>query len=218
MDDKFSGVMFDLDGTLLNTIDDLADSLNYALEKYGRKTHTPDEYKQFVGNGAIELVKRAVGADAPKDLFDGIYSAYNDKYASLRGNKTRPYDGVPELLDALAARGLPIGVMSNKPHVHTVATAERYFPGFRFLCVFGARDGVPLQPDPAGPCEFAAAAGLLTRDIAFVGDTGVDMQTAVNAGMYPVGALWGYRSRDELRDNGARALIASPAELAALLL
>jgi phosphoglycolate phosphatase len=216
-DNKYCGVVFDLDGTLLNTIDDLADSLNYALDLHGLRTYTPDEYRMFIGNGANALVRRAVGDDATREVFDDVYGAYNDRYARLRGNKTRPFDGVTELLEILNLRGIPIGVLSNKPHGHSVATVEMYFPNISFQTVIGAHDGLPIKPDPYGALEFAMSAGLPPGEVVFAGDTGVDMQTAVNAGMYPVGVTWGYRERGELLANGAKLLIDEPREILSLL-
>ncbi|MDR3277224.1 MAG: HAD family hydrolase [Oscillospiraceae bacterium] len=216
MKKTFHAVLFDLDGTLLNTIDDLADSMNAALEKYGYKRYTPDEYRYFVGRGAYLLTKQAAGEGAPEEDVARILQEYSRVYTGLRGGKTRPYDGIPAALEWLNARRIPVGVLSNKPHAHTTATVAQYFPGGAFLSVVGQRESVPIKPDPVGALEFAVAAGLDAGEIVFVGDTGVDMLTAKNAGMYGVGALWGFRTASELQKGGARELLARPLDVVGL--
>jgi phosphoglycolate phosphatase len=210
---RLGAALFDLDGTLLDTLDDLADSMNRALEAFGYPAYPTDRYRFFVGRGAYLLTKQAAGEGASEEDVRAILEEYSRIYTNLRVEKTRPYAGVLETVDWLLARRIPVGVLSNKPHAHTVATVERHFPGRAFLLVLGQREGVPIKPDPAGALEFAAAAGLTPEEIVYVGDTDVDMRTAAGAGMYPVGALWGFRTAEELRGGGAKRLIASPLEL-----
>jgi phosphoglycolate phosphatase len=135
------------------------------------------------------------------------------EYAARRTGKTRPYPGIPETLDELAARGIPAAVLSNKPHEETLAVIRHYFPGHEFRAVLGAREGVPVKPDPAGALEIAALFGLPPAGVFYLGDTNTDMQTAVAAGMFPAGALWGFRTAEELAANGAQSLFERPPDI-----
>ena len=139
------------------------------------------------------------------------------RWSARNALKTRPYEGVPALLDALTARGTPMAVLSNKPHDSTLAVVASFLARWHFAAVFGAREAIPVKPDPAGALEIAGLLGLPPADIAYLGDTNTDMQTATAAGMFPVGALWGFRTADELLENGARALLETPLELLPLL-
>jgi phosphoglycolate phosphatase len=212
-------VIFDLDGTLLDTIEDLTDSMNAALARMGHPARTLVECKQLVGDGLETFVKRALPAAATDNpgqrarLKDLMRSEYSDR--SLL--KTRPYPGIPALLDALAARNIPAAVLSNKPHDSTLAVMAHYFARWNFRAIFGARDGLPVKPDPAGAFEIAAILGLAPAAIAYVGDTNTDMQTASAAGMFGVGALWGFRTAAELLANGAKILIKAPLDLMPVL-
>jgi len=215
----FRAVIFDLDGTLLDTIEDLTDSMNAALVRLGHPARTIAECKQLVGDGLETFVRRALppaAADDPRQrtrLRELMMMEYRDR-STL---KTRPYPGVPDLLDALAARNVPAAVLSNKPHDSTLAVMEHYFSRWSFRAIFGARDGVPVKPDPAGALEIARILGLAPANIAYLGDTNTDMQTATGAGMYGVGALWGFRTAGELIANGAKVLIETPMDLMPIL-
>ena len=215
----FRAVIFDLDGTLLDTIEDLTDSMNAALVRLGHPARTIAECKQLVGDGLETFVRRALppaAADDPRErtrLRELMMMEYRDR-STL---KTRPYPGVPDLLDALAARNVPAAVLSNKPHDSTLAVMEHYFSRWSFRAIFGARDGVPVKPDPAGALEIARILGLAPANIAYLGDTNTDMQTATGAGMYGVGALWGFRTAGELIANGAKVLIETPMDLMPIL-
>jgi phosphoglycolate phosphatase len=215
----FRAVIFDLDGTLLDTIEDLTDSMNAALVRLGHPARTIAECKQLVGDGLETFVRRALppaAADDPRErtrLRELMMMEYRDR-STL---KTRPYPGVPDLLDALAARNVPAAVLSNKPHDSTLAVMEHYFSRWSFRAIFGARDGVPVKPDPAGALEIARILGLAPANIAYLGDTNTDMQTATGAGMYGVGALWGFRTAGELLANGAKVLIETPMDLMPIL-
>ncbi len=210
---KFAGVVFDLDGTLIDSLGDIADSMNLMLASHGYPLHSPEAYRTFVGDGILMLIKRAL----PAGLSEAEYLAQKDEYAAIyRQNlqhKTKPYPGIPELLRRLEAAGLRLAVVSNKPHDATGHLVRSCFPEIRFAAVLGQRDGVPRKPDPAGPLEAAQAMGLEPARIAYVGDSGVDMHTARNAGMTPCGVLWGFRGADELRESGAAALCADPEAL-----
>jgi phosphoglycolate phosphatase len=214
-----SAVIFDLDGTLLDTIEDLTDSMNAALVRMGHPARTIAECKLLVGDGLETFVRRVLpssAADDPRErarLRDLMRTEYGDRSVA----KTRPYPGVPDLLDALAARNIPAAVLSNKPHDSTLAVCAHYFSRWSFRAIFGARDGRPVKPDPAGALEIARILGLDPAEIAYVGDTNTDMQTATAAGMFGVGALWGFRTAEELSANGAKALIEAPLDLLPIL-
>jgi len=211
-------VLFDLDGTLLDTIDDLADATNEALGRHGFPGHDVAAYKYFVGNGATELMRRALPESHRDDATVAeAVAAMRDEYARCWADKTRPYQGVVPMLDALAQRGLRLAVLSNKPDDFTKLCVAKLLPGDRFELVVGAKPSAPLKPDPAAALGIAAELGVAPAEVAYLGDTGTDMQTACAAGMYPVGALWGFRTADELRDNGARVLIENPMGLLAAL-
>ncbi len=208
---KPDALVFDLDGTLLDTIADLADSTNSMLAHFGAPQHQPEAYKRMIGDGLEELVRRALPASMrdPRTVAEGVRlgrAAYQQRWRA----KTRPYPGVPELLRALP---LPKAVLSNKPDDFTKTIVASLLGEFRFERVVGARSGVPKKPDPTAALEMAAALGVDAGACWLLGDSGVDMQTAVRAGMKPVGVLWGFRGAAELRDNGAELLIAHPSEL-----
>jgi len=209
-------VVFDLDGTLLNTIDDLADSMNAALHRMGHAGHAVEVYKGYVGDGVRALAERALPEDATDEV-SSCMELMREEYASRWSTKTRPYDGVRELLDQLRDRGVRLAVLSNKPHRYTLLNIEQYFEPGTFEIVFGERDGVPRKPDPAGALEIASAFGIAPREILYVGDTDTDMQTAVAAEMIPVGVLWGFRGKEELIASGARYLCEAPGDVVELL-
>lgn len=208
-------VLFDLDGTLLNTLEDIADSMNRALLDNHLPEHPLDAYRYFVGDGVITLAKRATGFD--DDRIMPVLQAYRAYYEAGCRNKTRPYDGVLDMLAALERRGLFICVFSNKPHQDTLNVTDYYFPNIRFASVRGQKENVPVKPDPTGALEIARELNIPPKDFIYVGDTGVDMDCANAAGMVPVGALWGFRPKEELVSHRARHLIEKPEELLALL-
>jgi phosphoglycolate phosphatase len=193
--------------------------MNAALGRMGHPARSIAECKQLVGDGLETFVRRALPASAADDprermrLRELMMMEYRDRSAL----KTRPYPGIPDLLDALAARSIPAAVLSNKPHDSTLAVMEHYFSRWSFRAIFGARDGGPVKPDPAGAFEIARIFGLVPEDIAYLGDTNTDMQTATGAGMYGVGALWGFRTAGELLANGAKVLIETPMDLMPIL-
>jgi phosphoglycolate phosphatase len=212
----FHAVLFDLDGTLLDTLDDLADSANLALCKLGFPEHPAEKYKYFIGDGFENLVGRAL----PEDRRDAATRAQCldltlGNYATLWDKKTRPYDGIAELLDALTTRGIPKAVMSNKLEEFTRLCVERFLGHWVFDVVLGTGPSMPRKPDPAGALQIARRLQLEPVEIVYLGDTGTDMQTAVAAGMFPVGALWGFRTADELLAHGARLLLHKPLDLMA---
>ncbi|NLI82360.1 MAG: HAD family hydrolase [Deltaproteobacteria bacterium] len=212
-------VIFDLDGTLLNTLEDLADSMNHVLAGAGFPKHPLEAFKKFVGDGMENLVRRALPGGVEKDAVSvGKYlTLMREEYGRRHRNKTRPYPGVPALLDGLVARSIPMAILSNKPHEATRRIAEDLLAGWRFEQVLGERPGIPRKPDPAGALEIAAHMGIPPERFLYLGDTDTDMITAVRAGMFPVGVLWGFREAPELLTAGAKVLIESPEDLFPLL-
>ena len=205
------GVLFDLDGTLVNTLEDIACAMNHALREYGLREYPLDEYRYLVGNGAAVLSRRAVAQR--QDMAGRVHAAYQAYYETHRDVKSRPYQGIPELLRALKARGLKTMVLSNKPDADTRGVISTYFGEGLFDLVRGQREGVPVKPDPGAALEMAGELGLKPEEVLYLGDTSVDMNCAVRAGMCPVGVLWGFREAEELRASGAACLIREPGEL-----
>ncbi len=212
----FDAVVFDLDGTLADTLSDIAAAMNYALARNGLRQRDPDEYRSLVGEGVIRLVERAVPADR-LDLVEPVLADLRAHYGEHMLDRTRAYPGIPELLDGLGDRGISMAVLSNKPQAATRWMVERMFGENRFAAVLGGRDDVPLKPDPSALLEIVGDLGAEPERSAYVGDTRTDMETAVAAGVLPVGVAWGFRERDELIEHGARAVIARPLELLDLL-
>ena len=206
-------VIFDLDGTLLDTLEDLADAMNSVLRGRRLPIHPPAAYRRFIGEGVAKLVERALPENARQDssIREGV-AGMREAYAAMWNRKSRPYPGVPELLEDLKSRGVPMAVLSNKPHSFTRKVVDAYFGMERFEFVLGEKHG-RRKPDPAGALEIGASMGFAAGEICFLGDSGTDMETAGRAGMYPVGALWGYRTKEELEESGAEILLSRPAEL-----
>lgn len=211
----FKGVLFDLDGTLLDTLEDLGGSVNRVLEARGWPQHPIDAYRWFVGEGAKMLVERAIPeAHRSDEVIEEILADYRAMYSKHWADTTKPYDGIPELLDALVERGMVLGILSNKPHGATLLCAERYLSNWPFRVVLGQREHIARKPDPEGAFEAARVMMLQPADILYVGDTSVDMQTALAAGMVPCGVTWGFRPEQELKNAGAAAIVHHPSELA----
>lgn len=206
-------VIFDLDGTLLNTLDDLAESVNQALEAHGLPAHPVDSYRLFIGTGSKNMIRQAVGTGANAPVTEMILREYKDIYAKRWGRLTAKYPGIDGVLDWFDANAIQYAVLTNKPREFTVRMIDYYFSGRNFAAVIGQKDGEPLKPDPANAHKIIAASHCGPREAAFVGDSGVDMETAVNAGICPVGALWGFRDEDELLRHGAKHIAKAPIEL-----
>lgn len=207
-------VIFDLDGTLLNTLNDLAEAGNHALREYGLPTHPVEAFRTFVGNGVYTLIERMAPPELRGDTrmltrLKEIFEAY---YAQHSADLTAPYDGVPALLEQLAQKNIVMTVLSNKPHVFTNELVSRFFAG-KMAVVHGQREGYPTKPDRSLVDEILSLTGFTADETIYIGDSGVDMQTACNAGVIAIGALWGFRDRIELKENGAAVCISHPAEL-----
>jgi len=214
---KFKAVLFDLDGTLLDTLQDIADSANAALRHLGFTGHPAEAYKYFVGGGIEELAERALpqserNADTVAECLKLTRSEYQRRWAV----HTRPYPGIREMLYELRNRNVPTAVLSNKPHEFTCRIVEEFFGDYVFVSVRGATENVPVKPDPTVALQIAGQMKIPPAQFVYVGDSGTDMQTAVAAGMYAVGALWGFRTKDELVRTGTDRLIESPCELVTL--
>ncbi len=211
---QYKGVIFDLDGTLVNSLEDIADSMNKVLEANGFPIHDAEQYKSFVGHGITNLVSRAL-PDSARDRAcvgkcrDAMLSEYGTNYL----NKTRPYDGIIDLLNELSRMNVERAVFSNKIDYFTKKIIEEIFPQSHFAVVLGSGPELPEKPDPKGVLLISERLNIAPENIVYVGDSDVDMQTARNAGMCPAGALWGFRTREELMSNGARYLLAHPMEL-----
>jgi len=215
---SYRAVLFDLDGTLLDTIGDLADSTNAALRRMGHPEQPVERYRYFVGLGVAHLVQSALpeGHRSEEEVARGI-RLLGEEYGARCTANTRPYPGVPELLDALVAHDIRLAILSNKPEHYTRLIVEKLLSRWPFAPVVGAREEVPNKPDPAGALEIARELGLPPAAFLYLGASGIDMETAVAAGMFAVGALWGFREAEELKGTGAQALIARPEELLGLL-
>jgi phosphoglycolate phosphatase len=210
----YKGVLFDLDGTLLNTIEDIADATNAVMRRHGFPEHTPGTYRWWVGEGVEQLMKRAL---PQKQLNPSLLSLcvgeMKAEYTHRWRKKTRPYDGIPELLAMLTKKKVRTAVLSNKPDRVVQASVKMFLPEHAFDFVAGVREPWPLKPDPTVALQIAEHLHLLPQEIVYLGDTAVDMVTAKRAGMYPVGALWGFRNADELKNSGADKLISTAQEL-----
>jgi phosphoglycolate phosphatase len=214
----YKAILFDLDGTLLDTIDDIGDAINRVLEQNGFSTHNMDTYRRLVGNGALNTIIGALPENKRiESVINSCLKAFQEDYSRNWNVKTRAYDGIPELLNSLTARGVKITVLSNKPHRYTKQCLAGFLPDWDFDVVFGQRDDVPRKPDPAGALEIAEKLDLSPSDFLYLGDTDVDMKTSIDAGMFPVGVLWGFRSEEELIESGAKVLIKRPSEALELL-
>lgn len=204
-------VLFDLDGTLTNTLDDIADAMNRSLRLHDLPEWPVDAYRYLVGDGAKKLAERAVRER--QELALSVQRTYQAYYQEHTRVKTQPYAGIPEMLEAIQARGMPMAVFSNKPDADTKNVVAHFFPGIRWAVVRGQMEGVPVKPDPTGALAVAAAMGVAPGEVLYLGDTATDMHCAVNAGMHPVGALWGFRTAQELQESGAEHLAAHPKDV-----
>lgn len=207
-------VIFDLDGTLLNTIEDLARSTNYALKQAGFPQHPIEEYKFFVGNGINKLFERALpeGKRTPENVLN-IRKEFLPYYDVHNADYTRPYPSIPELLYTLQTKGYKLAVASNKYQKATEKLIGHYFPEIRFTAVFGQQENVPIKPDPTVVYNIMQIAGVAKEEVIYIGDSGVDMQTAFNSGVCSIGVTWGFRPKSELEENKAVYIIDKPEEV-----
>ena len=207
-------VIFDLDGTLLNTISDLAHSTNYALKQNGFPEHPVEAYRFFIGNGINKLFERALPENEKteenvlriRNTFIPYYDIHNADY-------TKPYDGIRELLTAMRLKGFTLAVASNKYQSATEKLIKYIFPDIFFIAVIGQREGMPVKPDPTIVYDILKIANVLPEETIYIGDSGVDMQTAANSNITSIGVTWGFRPREELEATGANYIVNHPKEI-----
>lgn len=211
-------IVFDLDGTLLDTLEDIAISANHALETLGFEAHETSKYRYFVGEGVIKLFENIFASNPQNsEMVMQAVHLFEEHYAKQFQQTTKLYDGVSKMLTFCQTRGLKMAILSNKPNNFTKMCAIKYLRPWHFDVVFGAREGIPRKPHPQGAFDVAEALHVKPQECYYVGDTMIDMQTAVHAGMIPIGALWGFRDEEELRTHGAHYLCSSPADVIKLL-
>lgn len=209
----FHAVIFDLDGTLLNTLDDLADSCNFVLAEKGFPTFPNPQYRKFVGNGAAILMKRIHPEGTPQEELDDSLAKFTAYYSDHKDIKTAPYEGIPDLLAKLRAKGIRLCVLSNKPHEISRVIVRQYFGDDTFDIILGKSQAFPVKPDPASCHYVTDKLGLAKKQVLYVGDSNVDMQTARNAGLTSCGVCWGFRSEAELQAEGADHLAHTPDDI-----
>ena len=207
---KYRAVLFDMDGTLLDTLSDMHDAVNHILAENGWETRSREEVRAFVGNGARKLMERAIPETLAPQRFEAVLADYKDWYQAHNCVRTQPYPGISSMLAALEARGVKTAVVSNKPDATTKALAARFFPGMPAL---GQREGVEPKPSPALVMQALAELGADPADAVYVGDSEVDVATARNAGLPLVAVSWGFRGRERLAAAGAEVIVDTAAEL-----
>lgn len=209
----YKAVIFDLDGTLVNSLDDLAVATNYALKQYGFNTYPVNDYKYLVGDGMVKLIERAIPTEKLSDeTFKSVFDCFMNYYRGHYLVHTKAYDGIIEAVNELKAMGLKLAVVSNKADDMTNIIVKEFF-GDTFDKVTGKREGYPTKPDPTLTLMIIDEIGVKPQECIFVGDSGMDCATAVNSGCYPLGVLWGFRKSEELLKNGAQTLINHPNEI-----
>lgn len=208
----FPAAIFDLDGTLVDSLRDLAEATNWGLDQLGLPKHAVDSYKYMVGMGRRVLCERAVPADR-QELVDQVSSLMTEHYGEHCFDYSRPYAGILPMLTRLQEREVKLAVLSNKPQNFVDLTVGRLLPGIAFEALVGENDQVGRKPDPRGALMIAERMGLPAEVIAYVGDTSIDMETAKRAGMFALGVTWGFRDRAELEGAGARQIVDTPEQL-----
>lgn len=211
------GVIFDLDGTTLNTLDDIIDSFNATLEEAGYEARSRETIRLGVGRGFRILVDRVLPEVKDEKERERLALCYHENYAKRYDCKTRPYEGIRELLEKLQDEGLRLAVDSNKSDAFVKSLIYKNFPGIEFSDVMGSLPDYALKPDPGRALKIIENMGLNREDVIYVGDSDIDMKTAVNAGILPVGCLWGYRDRKTLLENGAAFLAEKPEDIYELI-
>ena len=215
MEKNIKCAIFDLDGTLMNTIDTIAYYCNETLRELQLPFIDTEKYKYFIGNGAEKLIRRMLKFHGIEDeaTFNKAYTYYNKIYNNDPHYLTEIYKGIPELLKSLREKGFKLGVISNKPHYPTCEIIKKYFGCDLFDAIYGARDGYPKKPDPTVPLSIAEELGATPGECIYIGDTNTDMQTGKAAGFYTIGVLWGFREREELENNDADEIAQTPLDV-----
>lgn len=209
---KYQLAIFDLDGTILDTLDDLADSLNHVLLQHNFPQHSADEVRMMVGNGILNLIKRALPNGTEQATVEAVYADFNAYYKLHSADKTKPYNGITEMLEQLKARGVKLAVLSNKADYAVQDLCVKYFGGV-FDAVAGEKEGVPKKPAPDGVDNILAELGVERKSAVYIGDSDVDLQTAKNAVTDCIAVNWGFREEKLLRENGAEIIASSPNEV-----
>lgn len=209
----FEAVIFDLDGTILNTLDDLADSANHVLAEYGYPTYPTEKYKTFVGNGIPKLIERILPADVSEDVFKRTLTDFQAYYDAHKNDKTAPYSGIPEMLHELKNNKIKICVLSNKQHDISVEIVKHHFGNDIFDLIRGKMEQFPAKPNPASCNDVISVLNIPKSNILYVGDSNVDMQTGTNTGLVKCGVSWGFRSVEELKSAGADYIAHTPHDI-----
>lgn len=213
---KYEAVIFDLDGTLVDTLEDLKDSVNFALSSFGFPERSIEEVRSFVGNGVRRLMYLSVPEGTDKDTAEKCLEVFKEHYKTNSRNKTKPYDGISEMLDTLCENGIKTAVVTNKMHTAAKDIVEFYF-GEKISITVGQLDGIAQKPQPDGVLKAIETLGVSKQKAVYVGDSEVDCITAKNAQIDCIGVTWGFRSREILKENGANVIVDSPAEILNIL-
>jgi phosphoglycolate phosphatase len=213
MSKKIKTIIFDMDGTLIDSLEDIADSANTALRTYGFPVHPKEDYRFYVGDGLATLVSRIAPQGTSALLQAELRDAFVRFYEANWHQVTKPYPGIDEMLISIQKKNCKLAILSNKPDAFTKRCAAHFFPHIGFLEVWGQREGLARKPDPEGALRIARRCGAEPEDCVFVGDTSVDMRTARAASMFSIGVSWGFREVDELQASGADAIITKPGQL-----
>ncbi len=208
---QFKAALFDLDGTLLNTLDDLTDSVNYALDRFGYPLRQPQDIRRFLGNGSKALIRRSLPEGTGEDILAKVHTVYLAWYSAHAQIKTGPYEGIPELLNELKKQDIKIAVLSNKGDGQVKALTKAFFPQADFAA--GERPGIPRKPNPESVLEVLRYFSVSPQEAIYVGDSEVDIQTARNAGMTAVAVGWGFRDKEELLAHTPDFLLNHPSDL-----
>jgi len=209
-------IIFDLDGTLLDTLEDIANSVNYVLSKYQKESIEVEKYRYLVGSGALKLIQDVLPQESEESIKNAL-SIFEKHYATQYDKNTKLYDGIAKLLTFLQKRGVQMAILSNKPDSFTKLCALKYLRNWKFEAVYGIRKGIPRKPDPAGALEIMKELHVEPSECLYMGDTKTDMITAKSAGIDSIGALWGFRDKDELEQYGAKYISTSPVEAIKLI-
>ncbi len=209
---KFKAVIFDLDGTLLNTLGDISDSVNFALEKNGLSPYTETEYRKMVGHGLKSLVREALGSD-DTDLQDRVYKQLMAYYRDNCINRTSVYNGIPRLLDALADLGVPMSILSNKEDELVQKITGKLLSGWKFKYIQGTRSDIAGKPDPQAALIAVNQMNSSIENTLFIGDSEVDIQTAKNAGLKSAAVCWGFRDSEQLKQSSPDIMVTDAMEL-----
>ena len=203
---------------MIDTLEDLGDSVNRVLAQKGFPAHTMDAYRYFVGDGALKLITRALPErERDNETVMVCLNAFREDYGGNWNVKTQPYKGIGEMLDMLTAHGMKMAILSNKPHEFTEKCVSEFLPKWNFQVVMGQKEPFPLKPDPGAALEVSRRLGVPPTEILYLGDTSIDMKTAKAAGMFPVGVLWGFRPAEELKESGALFLMEKPIDIMNIL-